>query len=61
MLVAAPAFVLLGALAVSETLDRAAHDFRAGEAEGGAEGGPGARGSDGGAAAPAAPKKKAPK
>jgi hypothetical protein len=43
MLVAAPAFVLLGALAVSETLDRACEDFRSDEVPaGGADGDGGA-------------------
>lgn len=50
MLVAAPAFVLLGALALSETLGRAAGDARSGE--GGAGGSAGARGaSEGGSGA----------
>lgn len=50
MLVAAPAFVLLGALAISETLDRAAKDLRT-PVEGGDDAGAaaGGRGSDGGA------------
>jgi hypothetical protein len=64
MLVAAPAFVLLGSIAISETLDRAARDLRTAEGEpkgaggdGGGVGAGGSRGSDGGAAA----KKKATK
>jgi hypothetical protein len=52
MLVAAPAFVLLGALAISETLDKAAQDLRTPEeddaAGGGGGGGGGPRGSEGG-------------
>jgi len=36
--VAAPAFVLLGALAISETLDKAAHDMRTPEPESKGEG-----------------------
>jgi hypothetical protein len=57
MLVAAPAFVLLGALAVSETLDRAAQDLRAPAPDGGDGAPAAARGSDGGGGGAAAAKK----
>ena len=51
MLVAAPAFVLLGSLAISETLERAAKDLRTpvDEPAGDAGAAPVGRGSDGGA------------